>query len=72
VVEGVFDMSRKFDEQLDKIISEQKPEPTILHYIVWGVYGLMGLLFALLLLFLLFIALRTALLYVVARLVGGI
>lgn len=66
-------MPDKIEDQIDEIINAKRgPQPTILHYIVWGIFGLLGLLFIILLLFVLFIAVRTAFLYGLGSLFGSV
>jgi hypothetical protein len=72
-VQGQQHMPGQIEDQIDEIVgAERRPEPTLLHYIVWGIFALIGVIFVLLLAFLLFIALRTALLYGIANLSGAI
>ena len=66
-------MPDKIEEQISEIVGDEpRPEPTLLHYIVWGIFGLMGLVFAALLLYILFILLRSAFLFGIGSLLGTI
>ncbi len=66
-------MPGEIEDQIEEILGRERgPKPTLLQYVVWGLFGLMGLVFVGLLLFVAFVALRTALLYGLSSLLGGV
>ncbi len=66
-------MPGEIEDQINEIVGAQRqPQPTLLHYIVWGIFGLIAIIFMLLLLFVLFVVLRTVLLYGISSLLGSI